>query len=143
MSANPYKDFETDSNVEKTGVSIDYGSYQIVIARAGGANQKYNKVLNAKMKPHTRLIENEQLDPKISDLILYETYASTVVLGWTGVTDREGKAIPFSEKACIKLFQDLPALFLDLREVASKIDAFKVLDLEESAGNSQSSCSTE
>jgi hypothetical protein len=135
MNMNAYELFETDKKVEEDGIDIDYGEFQIKIARSGGANQKYAKTLEILTKPHRRAIQTETADVKLVQKLLVEAHAKAVVLGWTGVKDREGKPMKFSVDNCIKLFNDLPDLFSDVQEQAAKTGLFRKTVIEESSGN--------
>lgn len=132
---NVYEMFETDKSVEKDGVEIDYGEFKIQIARSGGANQKYNNIMKRLSKPHERAIQTDSLSDEVAKKILIECHAKAVVLGWTGVEDRGGNEIPFSVENCVKLFEDLPDLFEDIKTQAGKSSIFKKYVDEETVGN--------
>jgi len=132
---NIYEQFETDKDVEKDGLTIDYGNFSFRIARAGGSNVKYNKILNLLTKPHRRSMEVGVMDDEVAKKIMREVYAKTVVLGWDKVTDRDGKEIKFSWQNCVKLFNDLPDLFADIQSQAVQSALFKKIIKEEDLGN--------
>jgi len=134
---SPYAQFQTDESLETEGVVLDYGDYQIRIARAGGANKRFAKVLEAKQKPHRRQIQNETLDEGVARKLLAESYAEAVVLGWDNLTGPDGKPMPYSKQNCVKLLLDLPDLFADIREQAAKVALFRREEIEEAAGNSE------
>lgn len=133
---NVYEMFETDKATEEKGVVIDYGEFQIRVARSGGANQKYNKLLEVLTKPHRKAIQTESISPEIVKKIMIEAHAKTVVLDWENVKDRDGELIPFTVENCIKLFEDLPDLFADVQEQSAKTGMFRKDALEEAVGNS-------
>lgn len=135
MSGNLKKLFGTDQSLEVSGITLDYGEIQIRIARAGGANKRYAKVLEKLSRPMRRAIETETITRKASDKILHRVYAETVVLGWEGVKDDDGNEIAFSVEACIKFFEDLPDFFTDIRQQADKSALFRVMELEEDSKN--------
>jgi hypothetical protein len=132
---NVYAAFETEKNLEKTGIEINYGSFSFTIARAGGANQKYNKALEIATKPFRRAIETEAMDDERSREILMEVYSKVVVLGWKGVTDKEGKKQNFTSENCLKLFKDLPDLFEDIKHQANQSALFRKSIQEAEAKN--------
>lgn len=132
---NVYEQHETDKKVEKEGVILDYGDYSFRIARAGGSNQKYNKTLARLTKPVTRLIQTEKIEIEVLTKILIQAHAEAVVLGWTNIKDRKGKKIPFSVKACVELFTDLPDLFEDVKTQAQNLSLFAMDIKDEQAGN--------
>ncbi len=136
-----YKQFETDRVVEKTGIVLDYGvnskkqPFQIRIARAGGANERYSKLLELRTKPYRRQIQNETLDNAVAEKITKEVYAQTVVLGWNGVEDRDGNDMPFTQENCVKLFTDLPDLWSDVQSQSTRASLFRAEILEADAKN--------
>lgn len=136
-----YQKFETDRSLEKTGIELDYGPNSkkqptlIRIARAGGANDAYLKRMESKAKPHRRAIQHETIDKDTLAKIIREVYAETVVLGWSGVEDREGNALEYSVENAVKLFTDLPDLFLDIQEQAQNAALFRVNLRDDDAKN--------
>jgi hypothetical protein len=140
-----YKHFKTDENVEKTGILLEYGTtvvngkevpIAIRIARAGGANRAYERLMEAEVKPHRRMIQNETIEKAVVERILKKVYAQTVVLGWENVdleARMEGdkvvlpelKNAPFNVENCIRLFEDLPDLFEDIKTQAQKASLFR------------------
>lgn len=134
--SNPYELFGTDDSLETKGVELNYGDFSITVARAGGANRAYQKALEAKTKPIRRALAAGQADPKRTAAIMREVFAESVVLGWKGVTGKDGKKLPFTKANCVKLFNDLPDLFADVMTQASSHLAFQASDLEADEGNS-------
>ena len=135
--ASPYDLFKTDPGIETEGLTLDYGDFQIRIARAGGANRGFVRALEAKLKPYRRQLQSETLDDQVAERILREVYADHVILGWRGVTDGEGKAMTFSRANVLRLLTDLPELFRDIQEQAGRIALFRAQELEDAKGNSR------
>ena len=134
--ANPYELFGTNQSLEQSGIELDYGDFQIQVARAGGSNRRYQKALEAKAKPLRRALAAGAANPKQVTAIMREVFAETVVLGWSGVTGKDGKAMKFTKENCIKLFQDLPELFADVQSQASNFQLFLDAETEADEGNS-------
>lgn len=136
-----YSQFETDRAVEKDGIVLEYGMnskkkpIEIRIARAGGANEHYSKLLEARTKPYRRQIQNETLDNAVAEKITKEVYAQAIVLGWTGVEDRDGNDMEFNQKNCIKLFDDLPDLWSDIQSQSVRASLFRAEVREADAKN--------
>ena len=87
-----YGQFKTDEQLEKNGVEVDYGDFKITLARAGGANKKFAKLLEAKTKPFKRAIQTETIDPERALDILREVYSEAVILKWETKVDGKWKA---------------------------------------------------
>lgn len=136
---NLYKSFESDEKAEIEGIVLDYGMnskdgpIQIRVRRAGGGNARFNKVFEAKSKPYRRILES--LDQKTSDRVMREVYADSVVVGWTGVEDRDGNPMEYSRDNVLKLFTDLPDLFRDVVRQTNNESLFRKELREIEAGN--------
>ncbi len=141
--------FKTDERVENDGVVLDYGDTRIRIARAGGANKRYAKLLDKMTKPIRRAIAAGTLDNERAMEILMEAYAKTVVLGWETRADDQwvpgispadagvdGKnLLPLTPENCLLVFKNLPDLFQDVRQQAESISLFRAELDEAAAGN--------
>ena len=75
VDASLRKQFETDSDYEKKGVLIEYDDFSFMLARAGGANQAFNKVMRRKSKKHERAIQSGRIKSEVADRIMLETFA--------------------------------------------------------------------
>jgi len=77
-----YGSFRSDLAAEQQGLTLDYGPFRVTIARAGGANKSYERIMTALTKPYTRAIQTETLEPRISTAIMQEAMAKAVILNW-------------------------------------------------------------
>lgn len=136
-----YKQFKTDEKFETEGIIIEYGTgangkpISFRVARAGGNNQKYLKLLESRTKPYRRQLQNDSLDLKVAEKIFLEVFVDSVLLGWENVEDATGVLLPFTRDNAIKVFTDLPDLYNDLREQAAKSSLFRVEIKEVDAKN--------
>lgn len=140
-----YQAFETNKDLESSGIELDYGKnskgepIRIKIARAGGANKRFAKVLDRLLRPYKRQLANDQLSDDVAKDVMIQAYADSVVLGWEGVEDRQGNPMDFTRENVVKLFTDLPELFLDVQQQSQKAALFLVDILEGEQGNSRKS----
>lgn len=140
MSSNTYGKFATNKTAEQEGITLDYGDgMKIKVARAGGSNTKYEKLVQSRLKKYERQRQLDLLEIDTLRPILREVYAEAVVLGWEGVTDRDGNHLPFTKENAVKLFTDLPDLFEDIVVQAQKAALFRENILASEAGNSATS----
>lgn len=136
-----YKQFQTDAELEKTGLWLEYGpnskgnEQRIRIARAGGANSQFQKRMEALTKPYRRQIQTEIIATEMVQKLIRQAYAETVVLGWENIEGPDGADMPFNVENCIKLFTDLPDLFADVQEQAQRAVLFRAELREADAGN--------
>jgi hypothetical protein len=133
--------FKTNKDTEQNGIFLEYGKtadgrpIRFKIARAGGNNTKFAKLLDRKTKPYRRQLQNETMDPKVAEQIFMEVYSESVVLGWENVEDENGSPLNYSPEACLKLFKDLPDLFNDIRDQSTKISSYQLEVRESEAKN--------
>ena len=149
MSSNMYEMFATDKDLERNGVRLDYGSFRVTVARAGGANKRYAKVLDKMTKPYRRAMETETMDPDVALDILQEVAALTLVTNWEvkvgegddakwqkGIHNPEGgKPLPVKPENIIAAFKALPDLYQDVSIQAGKMALYRKAVLEADSGN--------
>lgn len=142
------KQYNTNREMESAGVRITFGhngdgsEIALIVARAGGANSRFQPVADIVLKPYRRQIANETVDPKVLKERMMEIYAKTVVKGWenislsdvTGDEKDEGYA-PYTWENCLSLFKRLPDFFADVQQFADGMTAFRSEDLEADAKN--------
>ena len=131
-----YDVWGTDAIMETGGVWIDYGKAgKFLIARSGGANTKFAKVLEVKMRPYRRQMDQGKMDNDVANRVLLESFIDACLLDWKGIKSEDGKEMKFTKVNALKLFTDLPDLFADLREQSSKMATFQMEEIEDDAGN--------
>jgi hypothetical protein len=146
MNNNMYDAFRTDPALEKGGVKIDYGQFRVTIARAGGSNKRYSKVMEARTKPYRRAIQTETMDLELAAKIFKRIYAETIVIDWEvknedgewvkGIMDPDtGDILPVTVDNVEKVLISLNEIFIDLKEQAEKFVLFKKHIQEEEAKN--------
>lgn len=121
-----YSAFSTDSQAEREGITLDFGPEigQFQIARAGGANERFKSAVRRVVGPHQRSIDMGLIPESQARELMAECYAEAIVLGWSGVKDRDGKELVFSKQACKALLMELPELFNVIQEEAQKMANF-------------------
>jgi len=139
--ANPFQMFKTDPTIETTtGVILDYGDFRCRVARAGGANKRYTKLIEARMKPHSRLLAVGKMDDDVATRILVEVFSETVILDMDvldkekstieapvyipGILCEDGTIIEDNYKNRVEFFLKLEEMFLDVRKQANDFTQF-------------------
>jgi hypothetical protein len=118
-----FESFATDESKENEGVWTDIGpAAKLKLARSG--NRKYARLLSRKVEAAGRTLDlkNDQSDD-MSDQIMIEVLANTVLLGWDGITYK-GQALPYSLDNAKMLLgvKDFRSLVVKL---SSDIDTYK------------------
>lgn len=131
-----YDMYETDPNLERDGVWYQFSpKIKFLLARAGGANVKFSKVTEAKFMPHRRQLENKTIDTDLMQDLMKEIFAETVILDWVGVTDKAGKKIPCNKQNILKLFKDLPDLYKEIEDEATRLAHYLLKQVDDDSGN--------
>lgn len=144
--SNPLrKMFETDKSVEKNGIVVEYApGVEITVARAGGANKKFAKVMTRLAKPYRRAIQTSTIDEDILKGLFIKAYAQAVILSWKGITkdlithnDEDAETeLEFNQENVQAVLREQPELFNDIQKTSSDISYYRAQILEEDAGNS-------
>ncbi len=75
------------------------------------------------------------LEPEQSDRADLETLVNAVLVGWSGIVDEKGVAIPFSIGAARTLFGELPELMREVLSYAGQAETYRAASLEAAVGN--------
>jgi hypothetical protein len=136
MMMSVYDMMGTNADLETQGIDYNMGKGGIfVLARSGGANVRYGKVVEHKFRPHRRQIQNGTIDNDLARNLLLEAFCEAVLLGWREVTGPDGKALKWSVDAAKKLMTDLPELYSELSEVAGDYTNYQGAIVEDDAKN--------
>lgn len=139
-----YKNFQTNESLETKGIVLDYGDFRITTARAGGKNKRFAKTLETLSKPYRRAIQTEMLPQERGMELLRTAYAQAVVLNWETLVDGEfvqgiegpdGKLLEFNSQNVETTFKNLPDLFTDVQEQATKAALYRDSVIQDEAGN--------
>jgi hypothetical protein len=143
--ANVFSFYKTNTARETEGVWVkpmgEYeGAPEFKIARAGGANKKFDNLQANLLKPYQRQIQAninsmpEELKKIIQDKNK-EAFIATCLLDWRNIENTDAKIIPFSKEQARDLFNQLPDLYTDLFGYAMQIATFQDTEIEAEAGN--------
>ncbi len=146
-----YEQLETDKALETKGVEVDYGSFRVTLARAGGANKRYEKLLDVKSKPHRRAMKAETMDNELAIGVMREVYAGAIIMHWeaknaegewvVGIEAKPKKVgnpiniVPFNHDNALQAMIDLPELLIWFKADAEKLALYLVQLLEDDVKN--------
>jgi len=131
--------FKTDEKKSDEGVWCPVDAVtEIKIARYG--NRVFQRALKNAMKPYKQLIDRGAIDDDTADRVLVTAIADGILLDWRGMT-RNGKELPYSREEAVKILldkslRDFRALVVELSQ---DMQMFRDAEIEEAAGNLQSS----
>lgn len=110
------------------------------IAKAGGGNTTYDKLLTAELRPYQKLITAQKDNPEEKTLEIVKdcqrnAFIKACVKDWKQVTGDDGVEIPFSVDEALRLLKAVPRLYEDLIQEAQSTALYTAEDLDEEAGN--------
>lgn len=141
-----YEMFGTDPDLERNGVVIDYGTTRVTLARAGGANKHYQKVMQRLLKPYRRAITMGTMDEDRAAELLREGYVEANIKNWeelnpdsgeweTGVRLKDGRLHEFTPENVKTVLRELPDVFDDIQKQANDMSLYRRAGMEADAGN--------
>lgn len=126
--------FTTDSTLELNGVWVDIGEgAKLLVARVG--NPRYRERLRALMKPYKRQVRTDTLPEDLSEDMVLRAFSETILLGWEGLEDEDGKAVPYSREKAYELLRDLRDFRAIVAEIAQEQETYRAMEAE-AEGNS-------
>lgn len=136
-----FADFKTNTDFEVNGVEVEFSMNAdgtiptFIISRMGKSNKAYTKALEAASRPYRRQIEAGSMNNDVAEKMMMDVFVDTVLKGWKNVQYENGTPIEFSKVQAKLLFSELPDLYNELVERASKLSTFRTESLEEEAKN--------
>lgn len=141
MIARLYEKMKTSPKLEQEGIELNIGDLlKFQIGRAGGSNQKFNSLAAKLAKEHKRAIDNELLSDAKGMALMHELFAEAVVFNvWSnvnpdengepewreGIIQPDGELAPVTFENVVKLFKDLPDVFLQVKDTAESMTYFR------------------
>jgi hypothetical protein len=128
-----YDVFKTNEEIEKSGITVDFGVCQIFIRRAGGSNKEFQACLRANLKPFKYQIDKGLIDdddPRYKDAFK-DAFIRHVVIGWEGNVD--GQNSPYSIELAKKVMTDLPDVYSELLIQSTKAANFRHKEVSDQA----------
>ena len=123
----------TDPTLESDkGVWLDFpGDRGFLVYRAGGSNEAYARKFQHLIKPYRRQLDKGTISKEVSDHILRQVYAETIIKDWRGIKDEQGQLVPFTTENCVEFLKAFPELFADIQSLAGELATFNRDNVEE------------
>lgn len=133
--------FDMDESLERDGVTIQYGTLAVRLARMGGANKEFATVFEKLSRPYRRMIENGvDLPDEIAEEIMHEAYARTIVKDWNlarkDPATSELVPVPCTPENIIEQFHKRPEFFKFVTEESKRASNYRLRAIEEDSKNS-------
>ena len=160
-----FEDFGTDPELEAKGTWIEYDSFRVLMARAGGSNVAWSKAVAKHGAPFARAERKSKLNEKVAVNIVKASLADGCVKAWevrvidrkykddeplevcddtvpkwrweSGIEQPDGTIAPFNGQNVLKVFNNprLQDLYRDLYAQAQAMQNYQTEAQEAIAGN--------
>lgn len=111
-----------DSKREIEGSEMFYRGVKLIVARAN--NIKFKRMFREVLKPHKRDFDNGILSEEIAEDLMIGCIAKTILVGWDGFQDVEGKEWKYSVKNAESLLSDDKDAYEAITEFSENIDNY-------------------
>jgi hypothetical protein len=127
------KFFATNEHLEEKGVWHEIGDgAKVLVARNN--NKNHAEELKRLIAPYRRQIQMNKLPDEVYKKISIEAMAKTILLGWVGFEDDNGKELKYSIEAATDLLTRLPDFRNVITSFSDEMDAYQQ-EAEEGAEN--------
>jgi len=131
-----YDLYETDLDLEKEGVWVEItADIKVKIAALG--NKNHQEAIEKFAKPYKSQIRHKTISVEVEEDLHLKAIAKAVLVDWEGMTDREGKALPYSFDNCYALLSDpkMKRFKADILLIAKEAETFKNVEVEDAVKN--------
>jgi len=119
-----------NGKTETEGSLLVYRGVKLMVARSG--NNNFNKVLRELIKPFKKDFDSGEVSEKVSNEIMIESVAKTILVGWSNFKDAEGKSYDYSLKNAIELLNDDKDCYEAINEFSNDINNYILESIEDS-----------
>lgn len=117
-----FTEYATNEALENEGTWMEVGAAKFLVARSG--NKNYARKLSKAVERHRKQLDRkDDAADKLSEQIMVDVMAETILLGWEGVAFK-GEALPYSVENAKQLLR-IKDFRTTIAELADDFDAFK------------------
>ena len=118
---------------EVEGVDVTYYGVTLTVARANNTNFKHQ--FRTLIAPYKYQMENNQNIPQdVSEDIMLKCYAKSILVGWKGLKDEDGKEIPYSNEKAYELLKEDEDAFEFVKNQSNNMDSFLNEEVNDTKG---------
>lgn len=128
------KNFDTEKDLIKEGIWIDFNGGRFLVAYAGNLNPKWVKIAERVYKPHRYAVDHDILSEELAEELNAQIFVEAVLLDWQNV-ELDGEKLPYSRENAKRVLKEFPILWQGLREQATKVSNYRKADIETDSGN--------
>lgn len=116
--------YQLGKKVTDEGIWKEFDGAKFKIARAGSV--EYMRAKEKLERPYRKKIEKGTLSVDVSRDINLKALAQTILIGWDGVNDEAGEAIPYDEELGVQALTDDPDLLEFVMDVSLDNENFAI-----------------
>lgn len=136
-----------DAAKEQDGVVVDFDLFRVTLARAGGSNKKFGKMLAKAYKPIRKAVDMGMVSDERVTAIFADAYADTVIKKWevkqadgaykVAMHSPAGEIVDFTRENVVALLthESFHDLFLEIQQAASDAERYRQAAREIDSGN--------
>jgi hypothetical protein len=147
-----YNGYITDPAKEQAGIVKDFGDFVVTVARAGGSNEAYGRIMAELYLPYEQVMALDEMPEDKARELWYQGVARTVIKHWAfkspdpenhkktilrdglGIDD-QGQVVPATEANIIELFKAAHELFIEIRSFAERRENYSRANMQAAAKN--------
>lgn len=148
-----YDRFITDKKKELEGVDKDFGDFVLTLARGGGANEDYFKVMAEMFAPYQQVMSIDEMSEDKARELSYRLLSRTVIRNWKFKENKilsvglgrdfdTGEVISPSEDNIVELFTAAHELYLEIKRFIENRTNYAAQNRQAAAKNSAPSSPT-
>lgn len=132
-----FSEYQTDQTLEEEGVWVGLrkGDAEVLVARAG--NSQHEALVRRLRKKHGRGFRNDELPREVEEQIALDALSRTILLGWRGIEDDDGKEIPYTPEKARELLKLSRDFRLEVTQIATEMEVFRKEEQEEAKKSSK------
>ena len=140
MTFDLQKEFATDEKSELEGIWEDVAEgAKVLVARVG--NKEYTERFRRLGKGLQRQLDRGTMPEDKQAAILISIIAETILLDWSGLSDK-GKPIEYSRETARTMLKEYPDFRQLVWDIANDAENYRVKDREDDLGNSSAPSSS-
>ena len=147
-----YNKYIIDPDKEQAGIVKDFGDFVITVARAGGSNESYGRVMAELFAPYEQVMALNEMSDEVAAEIWHKVLCRTVIKHWAfkrddptepgkkllvqGLgMDEYGNVVAATEDNICELFKVAKELFVEIRTFAERRENFSLANKAAAAKN--------
>lgn len=133
---NLWEEYETDPAAEEEGVLVTDILPGVNMRIAKLWNKKHTAAVKELQKPYKKILKaGMEIPDHIARALSIKATAQAILVGWEGMTARDGKPLPYTEENAIEVLTCIPKIRDRVLEFASSDETFNKAEFQNQRKN--------